>query len=336
MISLNKTFDDIIDIISNEYQANDLPWYLAYSGGKDSTAVLILVYNMLLRSQNNHKDVNVIYCNTRVEMPCINTFAINTLYNLEIEARRRNIPLNITIAEPQIKDSFFVKVIGRGYMPPSHLFRWCTNRLRIIPLQREINKSSQNIVLLGTRNDESGERNRVLKAHRIDEFHYKQTDYRNSIIFAPIINFSIKDVWECISLYENPLAVDRQQLKHFYKSISTNNSLIEKGSGRFGCWVCTVIREDKAGQALSKNGYNEMTSLLQYRQLLIRMKNDESLRWKHRRNGDNSKGPFKISARKILLDELLKTQKESNLNLITSEEIDYIHSLWEKDQGIEC
>ena len=43
-----NTLEELIDEIKYVYQSDNRPWVIGYSGGKDSTAVVELVYKMLL------------------------------------------------------------------------------------------------------------------------------------------------------------------------------------------------------------------------------------------------------------------------------------------------
>lgn len=324
--------DKCIEIVTEAYQKDDAPWYLAFSGGKDSTCVLKIIYQALLAMPFHKKYVYIVYCDTGVEMPCIRESVLKTLRLLEEEAKADKIPIRVIIASPNLNDRFFVNVLGKGYMPPSFLFRWCTERLRIKPLQEVINKDIANIVILGTRKDESQERNKVLKKYQINEYYFKQTNYPNSIIFSPIINFSVKDVWVCIESLAKPFAIDTKELEFLYEGIKgglTDNHISQKG--RYGCWTCTVVRKDMAGEKLFEKGYTEMKELLGYRQLLLDMKSDMYYREKKRRNGTEGKGPYTIEARKILLNKLVQIQKDIRLQLITEEEVLLIEQLWIKD-----
>ena len=57
-----------------------------YSGGKDSTAVVKLIFQSLLRLKHPRKPVTVIYCDTGVEIPLASALARRALSDLEIEA----------------------------------------------------------------------------------------------------------------------------------------------------------------------------------------------------------------------------------------------------------
>src|SRR5687767_14539517 len=82
-----------IELIKDEYLKNDTPWFLGYSGGKDSSALLTLVFNALLQIDKNHKVINVIYCDTGVEIPTISAYVKNTINALEIERKKFNLPI---------------------------------------------------------------------------------------------------------------------------------------------------------------------------------------------------------------------------------------------------
>ncbi|WP_181213558.1 phosphoadenosine phosphosulfate reductase domain-containing protein, partial [Dehalococcoides mccartyi] len=172
MIRGNALLNDTINTIQREYLKDNLPWSLAFSGGKDSSALLKLVYVALQNIGKKLKPVTVVYCDTGVEIPIIRSFVIETLRSLQIEAEKNEIPIKTKIVTPSIEDKFFSKVIGRGYPSPTYQFRWCTDVLRIKPIRNYTNSfNGESIVLLGIRKGESSERDRALKKYRIDDSH---------------------------------------------------------------------------------------------------------------------------------------------------------------------
>ena len=62
---------DLIQEIQNLYLENDKPWVIGFSGGKDSTTVLSLIYVALTRlpEKQRHKHIYVISSDTLVETP---------------------------------------------------------------------------------------------------------------------------------------------------------------------------------------------------------------------------------------------------------------------------
>lgn len=140
------------------------PVVVAYSGGKDSSAVLKLVFNAIKRAPVLATKVSIIYCDTKVENPVLDGFVKRTLRNLRAEAKIVVPALKIKVLTPALNQRYFVRVIGRGYPPPTTFFRWCTKDLRIRPVQKFVRGLGERpLVIVGTRRGESAQRDRVLQ-----------------------------------------------------------------------------------------------------------------------------------------------------------------------------
>ena len=83
--------------ITTAYLRDAEPWVIGYSGGKDSTAVVKLVFQSLLRLRRARKPVTVIYCDTGVEIPVASALARLALSDLQIEASQLDVPISIRI-----------------------------------------------------------------------------------------------------------------------------------------------------------------------------------------------------------------------------------------------
>jgi DNA sulfur modification protein DndC len=328
-----------IELIEKEYVSNELPWSLGYSGGKDSSAMLKLVYNALNNIKTPLKPINVVYCDTGVEIPIVSEFVKKTFVAFKEELKENNLPINISIVEPSLENRFFSKVIGRGYPTPTNKFRWCTDRLRVLPIQAMMNKNQDNIVLVGVRKGESVERDKVIDNHHTDNPYYlKQANFPNAKIFAPIIDYEVNDIWSIIKSNYLPTSIDGEALELIYQHAGEDqidfkdfaSPSIQKG--RFGCWTCTVVRKDKAVNNLISNGYNSLIPLLNFRNWLYELRDNKEYRCNWRRNGAKGPGPFTLEAREIILERLLKAQAESNYELIKDNEIDFIRKQWELDK----
>lgn len=328
-----------IEIIQKEYLENELPWILGFSGGKDSTALLILCYIALSNIRKKHKQLKVVYCDTGVEIPIVSNLVRDTFAELSKEAKENNIPISTKIVIPPIKDRFFSKVIGRGYPPPTNIFRWCTDRLRVKPLKSVLKESkSEAVILLGVRKGESIERDRTISRHGTQsEYYLKQSNNNNIRIFSPIIKYKVEDVWSTILKNEQPISIKRKKLKQIYEIVGENDSKGNvslnklKSKGRFGCWTCTVVRKDKAVERLIKNGFTELEPLFKFRNWLMKIRDDNNYRCQRRRNGTKGLGPFTLEAREEILRKLLEAQSNSPFILISEEEISYIKKNWDKD-----
>src|SRR4051812_10835194 len=65
--------------VMGPYRADDEPWIVGYSGGKDSTAVVKVLFQALLRLRSHRKPVTIIYCDTGVEVPLASSLARRAL-----------------------------------------------------------------------------------------------------------------------------------------------------------------------------------------------------------------------------------------------------------------
>jgi DNA sulfur modification protein DndC len=122
---------DIYEEIRRVYLDYPHPWVVGYSGGKDSTAALQLVWYALagLPVEQRQKPVYVISSDTLVETPVIVNHVDETLRSIGERARECKMPFEAEKLTPTLDDTFWVNLIGRGYPAPNFLFRWCTKRL---------------------------------------------------------------------------------------------------------------------------------------------------------------------------------------------------------------
>ena len=327
--------------IQKEYSRTTVPWFVGYSGGKDSSALLKLVFIALLNLNRKPKPVTVIHCATGVDIPVVQSLAAQTLHNVSAEAKRHKLPLVVQTVSPNLANKYFVKVIGRGYPPPSNKFRWCTDRLRLNPVKQVLRSvpNRRNVVLLGIRRGESAERNRTIARYRTEQEHYfRHSNNRDSLIYSPIVDYTVEQVWDTLTFNPIPESIDVDPLLTLYKDAGSECPIIRDpkgspcGTGRFGCWTCTVVRKDRAVQNLVSEGYTQLAPLLQFRNWLAEVRDYSTYRCKKRRNGGPGLGPFTLAARREILTKLLDAQALSGLPLISEEELALIERLWEADR----
>lgn len=337
------------------YLNDNRPWVIGYSGGKDSTTVVQLVFNALkeLPREKLHKPVYVITSDTLVENPLVIDFISNNINNIETQAKIDNIPITSHIVKPANDNTFWTLLIGKGYPSPRQKFRWCTDRLKISPvdnfIKEKINEFGEAIVVLGVRRSESSTRAGVIDSHNIEgKILKKHTSTNNAFVYAPIEDFLLDDVWTYLMAVDSPWGGDNGQLLALYQDsqdasecpLQVDKDAPSCGNSRFGCWSCTVVKEDKSLRGFINNGHTELRPLLALRDKLYEIRNIPEYRMKRRMNGamysvTNAEGerkiglgPFTMEARQELLRDLLVAQEETSFNLIQDFELEQIRQIW--------
>ena len=171
-----NTLEELIDEIKYVYQSDDRPWVIGYSGGKDSTTIVELVYKMLLELPDwqRRKNVYIVSSDTLIENPLIKIYLEKMNKMLGEAADRDGLPIKSVMVTPPANNSFWANVIGRGLPTPRNngTFRWCTDRLKINPsadyIRDVIKKEGQEVVvLLGVRKAESIARKRRIEGREL-------------------------------------------------------------------------------------------------------------------------------------------------------------------------
>lgn len=366
---MNTPVSKVIKEIQDIYLSDDMPWIVGYSGGKDSTASLQLVWNAIasLPSDKRQKEVHVISTDTLVENPVIAAWVENSLECINLAAKAQGLPIQSHRLTPSLENRFWVNLIGKGYPAPRNKFRWCTSRLKISTSTKFIQDMSEAkgeaILVLGQRKGESQARDKVM-----EEYNKSSRDRlsRNSdpklsrvYVYLPVETWSSDDVWEYIITEPNPWGVDNQELFNIYRGatpdaecpIVVDKSTPSCGDSRFGCYVCTMVTEDKSMQAMIQNDEQKqwMQPILDFRNANLDT-NDRHLRDFRKMDGSlllyNGRlvhGPYVQSHRAKLLKELLSTQKVvqnagkvagyKSIELISIDELDEIRHIWLEQKG---
>ena len=114
--TINKeVIEGMMETVCNLYLADDIPWVIGYSGGKDSTATLQLVWYSLERLSPDQlkKPVHVINTDTLVESPVISRWAKKSLDELERMSDEKGMPFKKHILKPKTNNTFWVNFLGR-------------------------------------------------------------------------------------------------------------------------------------------------------------------------------------------------------------------------------
>ena len=361
----NKKVENIIEELKDQYLEQDRfnrPWIIGFSGGKDSTVLLTLVWIALseLKKENValSRKVYVVCNDTMVENPVIEEYVTNVLNKIRISAKEQELPISVHTTTPELEDSFWCCVIGKGYPAPNNSFRFCTEKMKIKPTSNfiinQVAADGEAIVLIGTRRSESQQRAKSVSKHEILGHRLSKHPLNaNTYTYAPIKELMLEEVWWIINAIPSPWGFDNKILFKIYADASaddyecptivTDDKHRTCGQSRFGCWICTVVKEDKSMSSLIKTGVQWMKPLLEFRNRLVENRNVSELRCSTRRNGQiavdetgHNMGNYTMDYRIQLLKELLQIQKDtqeyrSSIDLITTQELIAIQVIWYRD-----
>lgn len=356
--------------IQDLYCLDAIPWVIGFSGGKDSSTVLQLIWNAIasLPPEKRIKPIHVISTDTLVENPIVSAWVRNSLERIKAAAQKQRLPIEPHLLQPQIQDTFWVNLIGKGYPAPRTQFRWCTSRLKINPANhftREmVRANGETILVLGTRKAESSKRAATMEKHqagRVRDRLSPNASLPNSLIYTPIEDWRNDEVWIYLNQNENPWGNSNKDLFTMYRGATADNecplvidtSTPSCGDSRFGCWVCTMVSKDKSMEAMIQNDEEKewMQPLLDIRNELD-VENDRDRRDFRRltgnvqlfeRNVDGEisvepiPGPYTKEWRETWLRKLLAAQTQirstapeqlRDITLITPEELSEIRRIW--------
>jgi DNA sulfur modification protein DndC len=356
--------NNLKSIIKELYLMDKIPWVIGYSGGKDSTATLQLVWfalSELSSKQKKWKDVHIISTDTLVESPVVAKWVDDSLEKMKVNALAQGLPFLPHRLKPDVNDSFWTNLLGRGYPYPRQNFRWCTDRLKIKPantfVQNMVSSYGEVILLLGTRKAESKSRAKTMEhyeAKRSRKYLSPNGAMQNELIFSPLENWLDDDVWAFLMQYENPWNNSNKDLLTMYKGATADGEcpLVMStdtpscGKSRFGCWVCTMVEQDKSMAAMIMNDSEKewMLPLLEFRNEIGTIELDRDRRDFRRMSGNVKAfhgrlihGPYKKDIREKWLKKLLEIQmfirnngpqEVRDITLITNEELNAIRNIW--------
>ncbi len=374
-LGYKKTIGNLIKQTQELYLSDEIPWVIGYSGGKDSTAILQLIWNAIatLPKEQHIKPVHVISTDTLVENPIVSLWVERSLTQMKKSAEKGNLPIQPHRLTPEVQDRFWVNLIGKGYPAPRPKFRWCTSRLKIAPsndfITNMVRANGEAILVLGTRKAESASRAANMKK-------YEQGSTRDLLsrnkeldrvwVYTPVSDWHDDDIWQYLMQEKNPWSFKNEELLNMYQGATSDGecplvvdtSTPSCGDSRFGCYVCTMVGEDKSMAAMIQNDDEKewMLPLLELRTkwLDITDPNTEKKNKKidaERKNRDFRRmngsltlhndrlvhGPYKQEYRAQLLAAVLKAEIAARrlgptevkaLKLVTLEDLEEIRRIW--------
>lgn len=226
-------------------------WAIAFSGGKDSSAVVTVIAHLIRTGQiPQPKSLTVLYADTRLELLPLHATAMNVLEEL----RRRGIETRVVL--PELEERFFVYMFGRGVPPPKNRFRWCTPQLKVKPMLAALKQirdetGDKILMITGVRIGESAARDQRISlscgrdgAECGQGWFQETTPESIADTLAPLLHWRACHVWDWLMGFEGDHGFPTHPIARIYGQ-DMDGSQIEKDA-RTGCVGCNLASRDTA------------------------------------------------------------------------------------------
>ncbi|MDC3424366.1 phosphoadenosine phosphosulfate reductase family protein [Aquibacillus sp. 3ASR75-11] len=349
-INVFQEFDNIIEILTQEYlnENSQIPWVISFSGGKDSSLVLTLIWKTIMKIpvSKRKRKVHIVMSDTAVETPVMQNYQHTQLEKIRQSAQEQGLSpvVKIHMVRPPIKSRFFYKIIGRGTPSPSPnaRSRYCTFHMKITPIQKKMEEIIREAVqeqdcltsdehaivsILGVRLKESQSRAGSIRKFEVDELYATHASDKRIKVMHPIKKIDLDSLWSYLENLPNGVfpygGTVHEMMKQYGKtgfecgikdgSEGEGKSCGQAGS-RSGCWTCPLMSgEDKMLSGLIEEGYEEYHHLQEWKDYMKAIRNDVRFRLPTQRQKFNS------HEKKALIE------KESSFSLFSSAISDDIH-----------
>ncbi|MFF2532399.1 phosphoadenosine phosphosulfate reductase family protein [Brevibacillus sp. NPDC058079] len=259
--------------------SNKFPWFIGFSNGKDSSTLGYCVWKAVERIPTNLRERKVYFAtsDTLLEHPHMRELMEFSYQNMNEVAKETGLPIEAFLVKPKM--TAVMKMIAHGNplpTPKSSLNRWCTDLLKLRPmeeLQDKIIKEHGSLILMvGVRSDESKKRASSIKRHSImGEFIFpkigaKETSggFYERYMSHPIVDLNDEEVWRSITYARIlPWKTKATTIRKMYEGAGECPIQVDKqsskpcgGSSRNGCMICmmTTAQDDKMLQAFMDKG----------------------------------------------------------------------------------
>ena len=350
--SIQRTIDML-----NEYGPQFSRWRVAWSGGKDSTAVVTLLAWLIESGKVKAPTagLEVLYADTRMELLPL----VAVAQDVQAELEERGIPVKIVRAP--LEKRFLVYMLGRGVPPPnSNTLRWCTRMIKLEPMHAAIRQEGSAtdpvLVLTGVRLGESAARDQRIAVAcstkggtECGSAHFQGMDAGNEgpkffqqpgkngiATLAPITHWRICHVWRWLCEWAPQPQFGEwatEDLANAYGGRDGDEA--QEIGARTGCVGCPLASEDAALEAILKlPRWAYLTPLRELREVYRWLREPpqrlRKAREEVRKDGSLSKnaqrmGPLTLEACMTALDRILDIQTRVNAAAGTRPKLDLLN-----------
>lgn len=254
-----------------ELLLNRRPLLLAYSGGKDSTVVLVLALNAAFALKAEGFPVPAIlvtHGDTGIENPTVSQLARREMAKALEFAAKHGLTVRAEVAHPALNDTWAVSILSGRKLPTfaNSTSRDCTIAYKIKPMVRlrkqlltRHEEDAEPVTLIGTRFEESN--GRAARMAGRGETALVPWEKDGAWFLSPIANWTSDDVWEFIGRMRAgnlPAFTDGADVFELYASaggttcavvsdMATEGAKKSRACGaRFGCSLCAAVGRDKS------------------------------------------------------------------------------------------
>jgi len=331
--SINEALDSL-----GAYGSQYRHWAVAYSGGKDSSALATFVaWAIKTGKVDAPESLTVLYADTRMELSPLQVGALRLMDTLRADG------FNAQVVLPEMDNRFYVYMLGYGVPPPSNTFRWCTPRIKIEPMHNALQSLREEngeklLMLTGVRLGESESRDaRIAVSCSKDSGEcgqgWMQVSTPESLAdtLAPLLSWRLCHVYDWLYFDMHGHGYDVTGIADVYGEDEV----------RTGCVGCNLASKDTALIRLLRNPqWQHLTPLLELKPLYAELKKAKWRKRKveagRRKDGQLNKnvqrmGPLTMEGRAYGLEQVLDIQRRAGVSLINVDEEIRIREMWALD-----
>lgn len=310
-----------------EYGARFDRWAIAWSGGKDSTALVTFVVHLIETGQiARPKELTVFYADTRMELLPLSVGA------MAVAERLRAASIDVRTVMAPLDKRFLVYMLGRGVPPPNNnTFRWCTRQIKVDPMHAALRElvaknEARALMLTGVRQGESAIRDsRIAMSCGRDgaecgQGWYQEMDGDLVATLAPLLHWRVCNVWDWLKLFAPSPSYGGWPTTGLADAYGGDEA--EEINARTGCVGCPLANHDTALDAvLRQPSWAYLAPLKGLRPIFRALRLPENRLRKpggeRRKSGELVKnqhrmGPTTLEARSEALRAILHIQGEIN------------------------
>jgi DNA sulfur modification protein DndC len=313
----------------NKYGPRHEHWGVAWSRGKDSTALVTMIHYLIKSGRvRAPKTLTVLSADTRVELPPLQIAAEAIIAAL----KERGTEVRVIL--PPLDKRFFPYMFGRGVPPPNNMtLRWCTQQMKITPMELELKRlqaekgGGKLLMLTGVRQGESAIRDgRIAMSCGRDGAECGQGWYQEKLAsdgvttLAPLLHWRVCHIWHWLRDWAPQWQYGEWPTALLADAYGGDEA--EEVNCRTGCLCCPLASKDQALTLLCRRDeWSHMSPLLELRRLYedlrlpvnrLRKPGGETRQDGTLTSNQHRMGPLTMEARRMGLATVLDIQGRVN------------------------